>query len=131
MTRIVRLKSAPLESAGLRAGRSTARSLACAFALALLLSTIRLTMASPAASASMLATDETVTLMLGSGSTLALERPFEAVLIGDPNVVDVHTIGDRQVLLEPLKLGTSNVVFIDRQSVAITNIRVVVREART
>ena len=48
------------------------------------------------------AADQTITLRLGIGSPLALERSFKAVLIGDPDVVDVHTRNDRSVMLEPL-----------------------------
>jgi Flp pilus assembly secretin CpaC len=74
------------------------------------------------------ATDQTITLTLGTGSALLLERPFKAVLIGDPNVVDVVTRGDRSVIFEPLNPGATNVVFIDERSIAITNVRVFVCE---
>ena len=75
--------------------------------------------------------DETLTLMLGAGSTLTLERPFDTVLIDNPDVVDVFTLSDRSVLLEPLNLGASNVLFVDERNIAIANIRVVVCDARS
>jgi Flp pilus assembly secretin CpaC len=75
--------------------------------------------------------NRTITLTLGAGSTLTLERPFDTVLIGDPHVVDVRALSDRSVLLEPLNLGTTNVVFLDERSIAIANVRVVVSDART
>jgi Flp pilus assembly secretin CpaC len=75
--------------------------------------------------------DETLTLTLGAGSTFRLERPFDTILIDNPDVVDVRTLSDRSVLLEPLSLGTSNVVFVDERNIAIANIKVVVCDART
>ena len=72
------------------------------------------------------AADQTATLRLGTSSTLVLARPFKSVLIDDPFIVDVHEQGDRSVVLEPLDLGAANLVFVDAQSIAITNVRIVV-----
>ena len=72
------------------------------------------------------AADQTIALRLGIGSPLSLERSFETVLIGDPDVVDVHTRNDRSVMLEPLNPGATNLIFVDAKSIAITNIRVLV-----
>jgi Flp pilus assembly secretin CpaC len=74
--------------------------------------------------------DDTMTIALGTGSLLTLDRPFETVLVGDPQVVDVSPQTDRTVLVKALDRGTSNIVFVDEHSVAIANIRVVVRDAR-
>jgi Flp pilus assembly secretin CpaC len=76
------------------------------------------------------ASDDTITLAAGEGSIFRLERPFAIVLIGDPSVVDVRARDDRSVLLLALGHGSSNVVFIDAQSRAIANIRVIVRDAQ-
>src|SRR5579863_8645790 len=57
------------------------------------------------------ATDQTITLTLGTTSSLLLARPFKTVLIGDPDVVDVVTRDDRSVIFEPLNPGTTNVIF--------------------
>lgn len=92
---------------------------ACALALVSLLTTISITWAA----------DQTITLKLGAGSPLVLERSFETVLIGDPNIVDVHTRSDRWVILEPLNLGATNLVFVDDRSIAIANIRILVCSA--
>jgi len=92
---------------------------ACAFGLAVLTTTISATWAA----------GETVALRLGAGSSLALERPFDTVLIADPEIVDVHTRGDRAVMIEPLKPGATNLVFIDGESIAIANVRVLVCNA--
>jgi Flp pilus assembly secretin CpaC len=72
------------------------------------------------------AADQTITLRLGAPMALALERPFKSVLMGDPNIVDVHTFNDRRVTLEPLNLGATNLIFVDDRSIAITNLRIVV-----
>jgi Flp pilus assembly secretin CpaC len=88
----------------------------CVIVLVLLLTTISVGCAS----------DQTITLRLGAPTALALERPFKMVLIGDPNIVDVHTFNDRRVTLEPLNLGATNLIFVDDRSIAITNIRIVV-----
>lgn len=72
------------------------------------------------------ADQQTVRLARGAGSSLMLESPFELVLIDNPDVVEVHSQNDRQVLIEGLALGVSNVVFIDAGDVAVANIRVLV-----
>ena len=97
------------------------RLTACALGLASPLTTISTTWAA----------DQTITLTLklGAGSPLLLERPFETVLIGDPNIVDVHTRSERAVVLEPLNLGATNLIFVDERRIVITNIRVLVCRA--
>jgi Flp pilus assembly secretin CpaC len=97
----------------------TATLRACAFAPALLLAIISATWAA----------DQPIILRLGTGSAFALERPFKTVLIADPRIVDVHTRNDRSVVLEPLSLGATNVVFVDEGSIAIVNVRVLVCDA--
>jgi Flp pilus assembly secretin CpaC len=72
------------------------------------------------------AANQTITLRLGAKTALALERPFETVLIGDPKIVDVHTLNERRVTLEPLSLGATNVVFVEERSIAIINVRILV-----
>ncbi len=75
---------------------ATFRVRACLLVLVLLLTTISIACAA----------DQTITLRLGVKTAFALERPFETVLIGDPNIVDVHALGERRVTLEPLKSGS-------------------------
>jgi Flp pilus assembly secretin CpaC len=73
------------------------------------------------------APDQTIILEFGgTGSMFMLDRPFETVLIGDPNVIGVHIQTDRSVMLEPLNLGASDLVFLDERKIAISNIRVFV-----
>jgi Flp pilus assembly secretin CpaC len=75
------------------------------------------------------ATHPTVTLQVGGGSRFTVERPFETVLIGNLAVIDVQTQDESSVLLKPLRPGTTNLVFIDKQGIVITNLMVLVREA--
>jgi Flp pilus assembly secretin CpaC len=94
---------------------------ACALGLGLLLTAVPVSWAA----------DQTITLTLGFGSQLLLERPFKSVLSGNPNVVDVQNLTGSSVILKPLKIGTSNLIFLDEKSIAITNIRVLVCDAST
>jgi len=70
-----------------------------------------------------------VTLQVGGDSRFTLERPFETVLIGNPDMVDVQTQDERSVLLKPLSPGATNLVFIDTQGLVIINLTVFIREA--
>jgi Flp pilus assembly secretin CpaC len=72
------------------------------------------------------AADRTITLKLGAGSALEVERPFKTIMIGDPDIVDVHARSDRSVILEPLNPGATNLVFVDDRSIAISNFRILV-----
>jgi Flp pilus assembly secretin CpaC len=96
------------------------RCCACALGLALTLAPMSMTRAA----------EDTITLALGSGSIVTVERSFERVLIGDPDVIDVRAQDDRSVFVQALKLGACNVVFVDKRSIAIANIRVVVGDAQ-
>ena len=44
-----------------------------------------------------------VTLELGAGSTVMLERPYKTVLLDNPDVIEVQTQNERSVLLKPLR----------------------------
>ena len=48
----------------------------------------------------------------------------KTILIGDPNIVDVLERSDRSVILEPLNVGATNVIFLDQGSIAIANVRI-------
>ncbi len=77
------------------------------------------------------ASDDPIIVGVGSGSELTLARSFDTILVGNPNVVEVQRQNDRTVLLKGLNPGASNIVFLDEQSIAIANIRVIVSDART
>jgi pilus assembly protein CpaC len=95
-----------------------ARLRACGVMLAAIL---LLTPISPACAA-----DQTIILSLGAGSTLELARPFDTVLMADPNIVDVLTQSDRSVVLQPLNSGVTNIIFLDEASIAIINVRILI-----
>jgi Flp pilus assembly secretin CpaC len=94
----------------------TALLRACVLGLGLLSTAIPVTQAAA----------QTITLTLGVGSELLLERPFDTVFIGDPEVVDVRNLDGSSVILKPLHLGTSSLIFVDKKSIAIANIMVLV-----
>jgi Flp pilus assembly secretin CpaC len=73
-----------------------------------------------------LAADRTIILKVGATSALLLERPFNTMLIGDPDVVDVLVRDDRSVILQPLKPGATNIIFLDGRSIAIANVGILV-----
>jgi len=75
------------------------------------------------------AEDQTINLRVGIGSSFVLDRAFDTVLIGDSNVVDVHTRNNRSVILEPLAPGATNLIFLDDQSVVIANVPLLVRQS--
>ena len=68
--------------------------------------------------------ERTVTLSLGMPSRLTLERAYDTVIIGDPQIVDVKTGDSQSALIEPLRPGKTNLVFVDAQGRVITNVRV-------
>ena len=78
-----------------------------------------------------LAADRTIVLRPGAGSELVLDRAFDTVLIGDPNIVDVRTRDDRSVFLVPLNPGVTNLVFINEENIVTVNIEIRVQNADT
>src|SRR5262249_2720601 len=71
-----------------------------------------------------------VHLELGAGSSLKLERPVSTVLIGNAEIIDGQRLDERSVRLKPLSSGATNLVFIDEQGMVITNLAIVVHDAR-
>lgn len=82
------------------------RARTCVIVLVLLLTTIPVVFAA----------DQATTLRLGAPTGLALERPFKTVLIGNPDIVDVYTLNESTVTLEPLSPGATNLVFVDEEA---------------
>ena len=76
------------------------------------------------APAGALAEDGPVALGVGSEFRLFLNKTFETVIVGDPLVVEVRTDDDQSVLIEPLKAGATNLVFIDAKGMVTANIKV-------
>lgn len=73
-----------------------------------------------------LAQDRAVVLGVGMNSRLLLARPFETVIVGDPLVADVRTDDNQSVVIEPLKAGVTNLVFVDAHGLVTANIKVTV-----
>jgi len=67
---------------------------------------------------------EGLVLEPGTASRLVLDKTFATVMLGDFRIVDVHTVGDRSVIIEALSPGTTNLVFIDERGMVTANIRV-------
>jgi Flp pilus assembly secretin CpaC len=72
------------------------------------------------------AQDRAACLNVGAASRLALDHPFDTVIVGDPLIVEVRTDDDRSVVVEPLKPGMTNLVFVDTRGLVIANIRILV-----
>jgi Flp pilus assembly secretin CpaC len=70
------------------------------------------------------AADRTVTLKLGVASRLQLDRIFETVLVGDPDVVGVYPDDAYSVILSPQNPGVTNLVFVDARHIVLANIRI-------
>jgi len=77
-----------------------------------------------------LAQDRAVALGVGSPWRLFLEKPFETVIVGDPKIVDVRTDDDQSIVIEPLKDGVTNLVFVDSHGMVTANVKVSVCEVR-
>jgi len=75
-----------------------------------------------------LAQDRTIALGIGTESRLLLDKPFQTVIVGDPLIVDIRTHDDRSVVIEPLKTGVTNLVFVDARGMVTANITVSVCE---
>jgi Flp pilus assembly secretin CpaC len=77
------------------------------------------------------AENQTITVERGTPFPLMLETPFDTFLVENPDVIDVHSHGDRSVIVEGITLGASNIVFIDERRIAIANIRILVCDMST
>jgi Flp pilus assembly secretin CpaC len=73
--------------------------------------------------------ERAVTLSVGMPSRLTLDRAYDTVIVGDPEIVDVKTGDSQSVLIEPLRPGKTNLVFVDAQGRVIANVRVSVCDA--
>jgi Flp pilus assembly secretin CpaC len=70
------------------------------------------------------AEDRAMVLGAGIPSRLALDSVFASVIIGDPLIVEVRIDDDRSVVIEPLKPGATNLVFVDAHGRVIANVRI-------
>jgi Flp pilus assembly secretin CpaC len=65
-------------------------------------------------------------LTQGYSTTIRSERPFGKISITDPDIVDVVLQSDKSAVLIPVRLGRTNVDFLDDQGRAISSMDVVV-----
>jgi Flp pilus assembly secretin CpaC len=70
------------------------------------------------------AEDDAVALGIGSAFRLSLQKAFETVIVGDPLVVDVRTDDNQSIVIEPLKAGVTNLVFVDAHGMVTANIKI-------
>lgn len=70
------------------------------------------------------AEDDAVALGVGSAFRLSLQKAFETVIVGDPLVLDVRTDDNQSIVIEPLKAGVTNLVFVDAHGMVTANIKV-------
>jgi Flp pilus assembly secretin CpaC len=68
--------------------------------------------------------DAAVALGVGTAFRISLQKAFETVIVGDPLVVDVRTDDNQSVVIEPLKAGVTNLVFVDAHGMVTANIKV-------
>jgi Flp pilus assembly secretin CpaC len=70
--------------------------------------------------------DRAECLNVGAASRLSLDSPFDTVIVGDPRIVEVRIDDDQTAVVEPLKPGVTNLVFVDTRGLVIANITLVV-----
>jgi Flp pilus assembly secretin CpaC len=75
------------------------------------------------------AEDQAIVVERGTPFPLVLKVPFDTLLIGNPDIIDVHRRSDRSLIVEGLAPGASNIVFIDERSIAVANVRILVCDA--
>jgi hypothetical protein len=72
------------------------------------------------------AKDRVFAVQRGTPFPLTLDMPFETFMVEHPDVIDVHSRGDRSLIVEGIALGASNIVFLDAKSIVVANIRILV-----
>jgi Flp pilus assembly secretin CpaC len=86
----------------------------------LVLAAILLLSAPPGARAE----DDDVALGIGTAFRLSLEKAYTTVIVGDPLILDVRTDDNQSIVIEPLKAGVTNLVFVDAHGMVTANIKV-------
>jgi Flp pilus assembly secretin CpaC len=72
------------------------------------------------------AQDAALALAIGHAARLTVDRSFQTVIIGDPDVVDVHADDDHAIVINALDSGVTNLVLVDASGVVTVNIRILV-----
>lgn len=65
----------------------------------------------------------------GSARVLRVEQPFKSVVIGNPDIIDAHVLGDRELVLNAKdKAGRTNLILLDNANQEVYSAEVVVTE---
>ena len=71
----------------------------------------------------------TIETKTGHVNVLRIEQPFKSVLIGNPDMIDAHVLGDRELLVTAKdKAGRTNLILLDNANQTIYSADVVVKE---
>ena len=75
--------------------------------------------------------DDNVVLTLGIAKTLTIEKSFKTIAVGDDKVVKVVPFGtsDRTVLVSPLAVGATNIIFFDHENLPTLNVGIVIGDS--
>jgi Pilus formation protein N terminal region len=69
---------------------------------------------------------QVISLRQGYSNTIHVSRPFSAIHITDPDIVDIVLTTDRTATLVPKAAGATNVDFFDDKNMLISGINVIV-----
>ena len=69
-----------------------------------------------------------VKITKGIASIYRTDVPFANIVTGDPTVVDVSPLTDRSILVEGKHTGTTNLIFLDKDKLPLTEVMVSVSE---
>src|SRR5262249_19259807 len=67
---------------------------------------------------------QTISVEPGVATTVSIDRPFASATPGNATIIDVLPVSDRTLLITPQKVGNTNILFFDAQSVPIANVGV-------
>jgi hypothetical protein len=69
---------------------------------------------------------ETIRVTQGIASYYRTDAPFDTVSVGNTNVVDVAALTDHSLLIEAHRIGTTNMLLLNRDKAPIRNVTVIV-----
>jgi putative type II/III system pilus formation protein len=89
------------------------------------------TLPSPVAPETCCIIDGSVELRLGFASTFTIKKSFKTIAVGNPKVVKVAPFGqgDHTVLITPVTIGETNVLFFDQENLPMLNVYIVVEDS--
>jgi len=67
---------------------------------------------------------ESVILRLGIATTFTTAGDFKTAVPGDTKVVEIFPLTDRKVILQPLAVGATNILFLDTKGEEVANVSV-------